>query len=76
MEVLAPLYTSYHCTIAISLYFKYKKAHAFTRTMWDYSGADVDGLRQHVSAIDWVDTCGSFTSGVSRIFLRGGGKGA
>ena len=52
-EVIPPLLDNDHCTVAISLKFKIKRAQAYRRIMYDYSHADFDGLRTHISQLDW-----------------------
>ena len=52
-EVLTPLLYNDHCTVAISLLFRTSKNATYKRTMWDYSKADIDGLRHHMLNVDW-----------------------
>ncbi len=59
-HVIGPLLRNDHCTIGITLKFRTRKSHTYTRVMWDYRRADFIGLRQYLSGINWDHLCGHF----------------
>ena len=56
VEVLSPVSTNDHCTIAIKCLFRVRKARSYSRAMWDFKNADFNAFRSALDAADW-DGC-------------------
>ena len=54
-EVLTPLLYNDHSTVAMSLLFRLSRTGTFKRTMWDYTRADLDGLKTYMANFDWLE---------------------
>ena len=51
-----PIGTNDHCTVVASLRLKPKIDPPYNRTIWNYSKADISGLKRHLAQADW-DAC-------------------
>ena len=53
--VYPPVSTNDHCTIAMFLLFRFKKATAYYRKMWDFKNANFDQYRQALQNTNWEE---------------------
>jgi len=55
-DILAPVSTNDHCTVAVKLNFRIPKEHAYQRLVWQFDRADVEGFRNALrdSTLDTV----------------------
>jgi hypothetical protein len=54
-SVVPPVHTNDHCTITGTLKFAMSRPKAYTRTMWDYKGANFNTLRTQLEDTNWDD---------------------
>jgi hypothetical protein len=53
--VVPPVHTNDHCTITGVLKFVVNRPKAYTRTMWDYRGANFDAFRTELNTVNWEE---------------------
>ena len=55
-DIRRPVLDSDHSTLCSQLNFKVQPCKAFTRKIWLYNQADIEGLNNFIRSLDW-DTC-------------------
>ena len=53
VQVLPPVSTNDHCTIAAKFLFRKPKCHPYKRTMWDFKNANFDLFCASIAQCDW-----------------------
>jgi hypothetical protein len=56
IQILAPVHTNDHCTVAGEITSMIAKRKAYQRTMWNFKTADFEGFRNKLSETNW-DEC-------------------
>jgi hypothetical protein len=54
-DVVPPVHTNDHCTVTGVLRLTVNRPKAYTRTMWDYKGANFDTFRTNLSQVNWEE---------------------
>jgi hypothetical protein len=54
-EVVPPVHTNDHCTVTGVLRLAVNRPKAYTRTMWDYKGANFEAFRTDLSQVNWEE---------------------